>query len=42
MGVLEESKLGSINREGSLKKELSKGDIGGTTTPVLRVISFLD
>ena len=32
--------LGSINKEGLLKKELSKGDIGGGTTELLRVISF--
>ena len=39
-GVSEESKLGSINKEELLKKELSKGDIGGTATLVFRVISF--
>ena len=42
MGVLEEIRLGSINKEGLLKKELSKGDIGGIATLVFRVISFLD
>ena len=42
IGVLEEIRLGSINKEGLLKKELSKGDIGGTTTELLRVVSFLD
>ena len=40
--MLEEIRLGSINKEGLLKKELSKGDIGGTATLVFRVISFLD
>ena len=40
IGVSEEIRLGSINKEGSLKKELSKGDVGGTTTKLLRVISF--
>ena len=42
IGVLKEIRLDSINKEGLLKKELSKGDIGGTTTLLLRVISFLD
>ena len=41
MGVLEENRLGSINKEGLLKKELSKGDIGGVATILLRVISIL-
>ena len=40
IGVLEEIRLGSINKEGLLKKELSKGDIGGTATLIFRVISF--
>ena len=40
IGVLEEIRLGSINKEGLLKKELSKGDIEGTATPIFRVISF--
>ena len=35
-----ENRLGSINKEGLLKKVLSKGDVGGLTTKVLRVISF--
>ena len=39
-GILEEKGLGSINKEGLLKKELAKGDIGGTTTKLLRVVSF--
>jgi hypothetical protein len=30
----------SINKEGLLKKELSKEDIGGATTKLFRVISF--
>jgi len=38
---LEEIRLGSINKEELLKKELPKGDIGGRTpTELLRVISF--
>ena len=41
-GVLEEIRLGSINKEGLLKKELSKGDIGGTATLLFGVISFID
>ena len=40
IGVLEESKLGSINKEGLLKKELSKRDIRGVATPIFGVISF--
>ena len=40
IGVLEEIRLGSINKEGLLKKELSKKDVGETATPLLRVISF--
>ena len=42
IGVLEEIRLGSINKEGLLKKELFKGDIGGIATLVFRVVSFLD
>ena len=42
IGVLKEIRLDSINKEGLLKKELSKGDIGRATTPVFRVIPFLD
>ena len=38
--VLEEIRLGSINKKGLLKKELSKGDIGETATLVFRVIPF--
>ena len=33
-------RLGSINKEELLKKELSKGDIGGATTKLFRVVSF--
>ena len=32
--------LGSINKEGLLKEELPKGDIGGTAAKLFRVISF--
>ena len=42
MGVLEKIRLGSINKEGLLKKELSKGDIEELATLLFRVISFLD
>ena len=38
--VLEEISLGSINKEGLLKKELSKGDIGETATKLFRILSF--
>ena len=40
IGVLEEIRLGNINKEGLLKKELFKEDIGGVTTKLFRVISF--
>ena len=40
IGVLEEIRLGSINKEELLKKELSKGDVGGLATIVFKVISF--
>ena len=42
IGVLEEIRSGNINKEGLLKKELSKGDIGGTATLLFKAISFLD
>ena len=42
IGVSEEIRLGSINKKGLLKKELSKGDIGRATTLVFRVVLFLD
>jgi len=40
MGVLEESRLGNINKEGSLKNELPKGDLRGAITKLLGVISL--
>ena len=40
MEILEENRLGSINKEELLKKESSKGDIGGATTELLRAVSF--
>ena len=40
IGVLEEIRLGSINKKGLLKKGSSKGDIRGVTTELLRVISL--
>ena len=39
--VLEEIRLDNINKEGLLKKELPKGDIGGIATLVFRVVLFL-
>jgi len=39
--VLEEIRLGSINKK-RLKKELLKGDLGGTATKLFRVISPLN
>jgi len=41
MGVLEESRLGNINKEGSLKKESPKGDLRGAIAELLRVISLV-
>jgi len=41
IGVLEEIKLGSINKEGLLKNKSPKGDLRGVTTILLRVISTL-
>jgi hypothetical protein len=38
---LEENRLGSINKEGLLKNELPKGDLGRTTAKLLRVVPFL-
>jgi len=36
---LEENRLGSINKEGLLKNEPPKGDLGGAATALFRVIS---
>ena len=36
---MEEIRLGNINKKGLLKKELPKGDIGGTLTNILRLLS---
>jgi hypothetical protein len=38
---LEENGLGSINKEGLLKNELPKGDLGGTAAEVFKAISPL-
>jgi hypothetical protein len=40
MGVLEENRLGSIDKEGPLKNELPKRDLEGAATELLRVISL--
>jgi hypothetical protein len=40
MGVLEENRLGSINKEGLLKNKLPKGDLGGAATALLRIVSL--
>jgi len=40
IGVLEENRLGSISKEGLLKNEPPKGDLGGATTELLRVVSL--
>jgi len=41
MGVLEESRLGNINREELLKNESPKGDPRGAITELLGVISLV-
>jgi len=41
MGVLEESRLGIINKEESLKNELPKGDLRGAIAELFRVISLI-
>jgi len=41
MGVLEESRLGSINKEGSPKNELPKGDPREAITELLGVVSLV-
>jgi len=41
MEVLKENRLGSINKEGLLKNELPKGDLGGVTAKLLRLIPYL-
>jgi len=41
MGVLEESRSGNINKEGSPKKESPKGDLRGAIAELLRVISLV-
>jgi len=40
MGVLKESRLGNINKEGSPKNELPKGDPKGAIAELLGVISL--
>jgi len=42
MGVLEESKSGNINKEGSLKNKLPKGDLKGAIAKLLRVVSLIE
>jgi len=41
MGVLEESRLGSINKKGSPKNKSPKGDLRGAIAKLLRVISLV-
>jgi len=38
MGVLEESRLGNINKEESPKNKLPKGDLRGAIAELLRVV----
>jgi len=40
MGVLKESRLGSINKEGSPKNESPKGDLREAIAKLLRVVSL--
>ena len=37
---MEENGLGNINKEGSLKNKLPKGDLRGLTAKLLRVVSL--
>jgi len=41
MGVLEESRLGNINKEESPKNELPKGDLREAITKLLKVVSLI-
>jgi len=41
IGVLEENRLGNINKEKLLKNELPKGDLGRATAKLLRVVPFI-
>jgi len=41
MGVLEESRLGSINKKGLLKNKLPKGDPREAIAELLRVVSLI-
>jgi len=40
MGVLEEKRLESINKEELLKNKLPKGDLRGATADVFRIVSL--
>jgi len=42
MGVLEESRLGNINREKLPKNKLPKGDLRGAIAELLRVVSLAE
>jgi len=41
MGVLKESRLGNINKEGLPKNKLPKGDLREAIAELLRVISLI-
>jgi len=41
IGVSEENRLGNINKEGSPKNKLPKGDLGRATAKLLRVVPFI-
>jgi hypothetical protein len=41
IGVLKENRLGSINKEGLLKNKPPKGDLGGVTAELLRLVPCL-
>jgi len=42
IGVLEESRLGNINKEESPKNESPKGDLRGAIAELLRVVSLVE
>jgi len=42
MGVLEENRLGNINKEGLLKNKSPKGDLRGAIAKLLGVVSLIE
>jgi len=41
MGVLEERRLGNINKKGLLKNKSPKGDLRGAIAKLLKVVSLI-